>query len=347
MICLISSNLWPYTFGGGERRYYEFALELMRRGYDVRYVTYGWGPSEIPLVPVGAPPRLYDSGGKRRLWSAVSFAWRVAKAVRKARCGVIDASVPYTEVFLLPRERTILTLHEFWGRRWREYFGLFVGRGVEWLERRLVLRPRVVVVPSNFVGERVRRVREDVRVVPFDLRLEEYLQYRGLGKAFDVAIVSRLVPYKGVLEALEALRLVRRRLRVAVVGDGPLRGAVKRTAESLDHSVSLFFRASEEEKRRVLAQSVYYLHLSTAEGFSISTLEAVALGAYPIVLATEFNAAVELIKSLGYGATVSSLREVAETIENGEVPEPPTVPLFRYHIKSTVDLYETIIKELY
>jgi glycosyltransferase involved in cell wall biosynthesis len=141
-----------------------------------------------------------------------------------------------------------------------------VGRGVEWLERRLVLRPRVVVVPSNFVGERVRRVRGDVRVVPFGLRLEEYLRYRGLGKEFDVAIVSRLVPYKGVLEALEALRLVGRRLRVAVVGDGPLRDAVKRLAESLDHSVSLFFKVPEEEKRRILAQSVYYLHLSTAEG---------------------------------------------------------------------------------
>jgi hypothetical protein len=34
-------------------------------------------------------------------------------------------------------------------------------------------------------------------VVPFGLRLEEYLKYRGLGKVFDVAIVSRLVPYKG------------------------------------------------------------------------------------------------------------------------------------------------------
>jgi len=182
MICFVCSNLWPYSFGGGERRYYEFALELIRRGYDVRYVTYSWGPSEIPLVPVGAPPALYDSRGRRMLWSAMSFAWGVAKAVRKARCGIVDASVPYTEVFLLPRGRTILTLHEFWGHRWREYFGPFVGRGVEWLERRLVLRPRVVVVPSNFVGERVRRVREDVRVVPFGLRLEDYLQYRGLGK---------------------------------------------------------------------------------------------------------------------------------------------------------------------
>jgi len=345
MICFISSNLWPYTFGGGERRYYEFALELMRRGYDVRYVTYSWGPSEIPLVPVGAPPALYDSGGRRRLWPAASFAWRVARAVRKAGCGVVDASVPYTEVFLLPRTRTILTLHEFWGRKWREYFGPFVGRGVEWLERRLVLRPWVVVVPSNFVGERVRRVRGDVRGVPFGLRLEEYLKYRGLGKAFDVAIVSRLVPYKGVLEALEALRLVGRRLRVAVVGDGPLRDAVRRLAESLDHSVSLFFRASEGEKRRILAQSVYYLHLSTAEGFSISTLEAVALGAYPIVLANEYNAAVELIKSLEYGTAVSSLREAAEIIESGKVPEPSTSPLFRYHIKSAVDQYEEILKE--
>jgi glycosyltransferase involved in cell wall biosynthesis len=263
-----------------------------------------------------------------------------------AGCRVVDASVPYTEVFLLPRGRTILTPHEFWGRRWWEYFGPFVGRGVEWLERRLVLRPRVVIVPSNFVGERVRRVREDVRVVPFGLRLEDYLQYRGLGKMFDVAIVSRLVPYKGVLEALEALRLVRRRLRVAVVGDGPLRDAVRHLAESLDHSVSLFFKAPEEEKRRILAQSVYYLLLSTAEGFSISTLEAIALRAYPIVLANEYNAAVELIKSLECGTAVSSLREAAEIIESGEVPEPPTSPLFKYHIRSVVDLYETILREM-
>jgi len=158
--------------------------------------------------------------------------------------------------------------------------------------------------------------------------------------------VSRLVPYKGVLEALEALRLVRRRLRVAVVGDGPLRDAVRRLAESLDHSVSLFFRTPEEEKRRILAQSVYYLHMSTAEGFSISTLEAIALGAYPIVLATEYNAAVELIRSLEYGTVVSSLREVAEIIENGRASEPPTAPLFKYHIRSVVDLYETILREM-
>jgi glycosyltransferase involved in cell wall biosynthesis len=346
MLCFVVSNLWPYTYGGAERHYYELALELIRRGYDVRYITYSWGPSEIPLIPIGNPPVFHDSKGRRRLWPAVSFALKATKAVKRAGCKVVDASIPYTEVFSLPRTRTILMLFEFWGRRWREYFGPFVGRGVEWLERRLVLRPQVLIVPSNFVGERVRRVRRDIRVVPLGLRLEEYLKYRGMGKVFDVAIVSRLVPYKGVLEALEALRLVRRRLRVAVVGDGPLRDAVRSLAESLDHSVSLFFRAPEEEKRRILTQSVYYLHMSTAEGFSISTLEAIALGAYPIVLATEYNAAVELIKSLEYGTVVSSLREAAEIIVNGRASEPPTAPLFKYHIRSVVDLYETILREM-
>jgi len=346
IICLVCSNLWPYTYGGAERRYFEFALELLHRGYNVRYVTYNWGPSEIPLISVGDPPQLYDARGGRRLWPAVSFAWRAARAVKKARCNVIDASVPYTELFLLPRERTILTLHEFWGRKWREYFGFVMGLGVERLEKRLVSRPRVVIVPSNFVAERVRDVRRDVKVVPFGLRLEEYLKYRGLGKEFDVTIVSRLVPYKGVVEALEALRLVKRRLKIAVVGDGPLRDTVRRIAESLNHSVSLFFRASEEEKRRILAQSMFYLHLSMAEGFSISTLEAIALGAYPIILASEYNAAIELISSLKFGVSVSSLREAAELIEGGNVPEPFTASLSRYHIKSVIDQYEKILREI-
>ena len=56
------------------------------------------------------------------------------------------------------------------------------------------------------------------------VRLEDYLKYRVAGKEFDVVIVSRLVPYKGIGEDLAALRLVERRLKVAVVGDGPPAG---------------------------------------------------------------------------------------------------------------------------
>jgi hypothetical protein len=52
-------------------------------------------------------------------------------------------------------------------------------------------------VPSNFLG-RVKRLRRDVKVVPFGLWLEQYLQYRDLGRVFDMEIVSPLVLYKGI-----------------------------------------------------------------------------------------------------------------------------------------------------
>ena len=105
-------------------------------------------------------------------------------------------------------------------------------------------------------------MRRDIKVVPFGLWLEQYLQYGGLGRVFDMGIVSPLVLYEGILDVLGALRLVRRRLRVAVVG-GLLRDAM-----SLDHSVSIVFRVSEKEKRRILAQSVYYLHLLLPRGLA-------------------------------------------------------------------------------
>jgi hypothetical protein len=50
---------------------------------------------------------------------------------------------------------------------------------------------------------------------------------------------------------LAALRLVERRLKVAVVGNGLLLDEVRREAERGRHTFRLYPSASEEEKRRV------------------------------------------------------------------------------------------------
>ena len=347
MICFVCSNLWPYSFGGAERRYYEFALELSKRGYEVRYVTYDWGPSKIPLIPLGPPPQLYDKTGRRRLSPALQFALATRRAVAKAGCKVVDVSVPYTATFLLPRERTILTLHEVWGHKWRDYFGPILGRLAEWGERRLLLWPRVVITPSRLTATRARRFRKDIYVIPFGLRLEEYLNHRGADKEYDVAIVTRLVPYKGIRDALRTLHLIRRTLKVAVVGDGPLRDEVKQEAQRSRHVFHLYPTASEEDKRCIVAKSVFFLNMSPAEGFSIATLEAVALGAYPIVLRSEYNAATELVEALGYGAIVATPEEAAAIIENNNTPDPPTSTLQQFHIKRVVDQYEEVVKRIF
>ncbi len=104
---------------------------------------------------------------------------------------------------------------------------------------------------------------------------------------------------------------------------------------------------SEEVKRRIVASSVYYLNMSPAEGFSIATHEAVALGAYPVVLRSEDSAAVELVEALGYGAAMATPEEVVAVISTDHVPEPPVAPLWQYHIAKVVDQYEQLIKSIY
>jgi hypothetical protein len=64
--------------------------------------------------------------------------------------------------------------------------------------------------------------------------------------------VSPLVLYKGILDVLEALRLVRRRLRVAVVVGGLLRDAM-----SLDHSVFLRRRSGVYWRRACIIFTYY------------------------------------------------------------------------------------------
>ena len=122
---------------------------------------------------------------------------------------------------------------------------------------------------------------------------------------------------------------------------------MRREAERGRHTLRLYPSASEEEKRRIVASSVYYLNMSPAEGFSIATLEAVALGAYPVVLRSKDSAAVEIVKALGYGAAVATPEEAAAVISTHHVPEPPVAQLWQYHIAKVVDQYERLIKSIH
>ena len=122
---------------------------------------------------------------------------------------------------------------------------------------------------------------------------------------------------------------------------------MRRDADRGRRTFRLYPSASEEEKRRVVANSVYYLNMSPAEGFSIATLEAVALGAYPVVLRSKDSAAVEIVKALSYSAAVATPEEAAAVISTDHIPEPPVAPLWQYHIAKVVDQYEQLIKSMH
>jgi hypothetical protein len=144
-----------------------------------------------------------------------------------------------------------------------------------------------------------------------------------------------------------ALRLVERRLRVAVVGDGPLLDEVKREVERDRHIFRIHLSASEEEEKRwLVASSVYHLNMFPAEGFGIATLEVVAFETYPVVLRSKDSAAVEIVKALVYGAAVATPEEAATVISTDYIPEFPVTLLWQYHIAKVVYQYEHLIKSI-
>lgn len=98
---------------------------------------------------------------------------------------------------------------------------------------------------------------------------------------YDFLCVSRLVPCKGMeylLEVVGALRALRPNVRVAVAGDGVLRGELEGTCRSLGTTDNVSFLGKRQDVEAVMRQSRVFVLTSPSEGMSIAMLEAMGSG---------------------------------------------------------------------
>lgn len=94
--------------------------------------------------------------------------------------------------------------------------------------------------------------------------------------------VSRIVPRKNIdvlIAAVKALaREGHRNLRLTVAGSGPGEAEIEALARDSDGTTSFVGFVDEVEKRRLFAEADAFVQLSTREGLSVATLEALASG---------------------------------------------------------------------
>jgi L-malate glycosyltransferase len=114
-------------------------------------------------------------------------------------------------------------------------------------------------------------------------------EQRGADKANVTRIVSarpllRLYRVDALLRALAELRGVRSFV-CEVVGDGPERPALERLAASLglENEVTFHGHVAPDAAERVLARADVYVSVSESDGASVALLEAMALGAVPVL----------------------------------------------------------------
>ncbi len=141
-------------------------------------------------------------------------------------------------------------------------------------------------------------------------------------RQFDIIFVGRLAEIKQPMQLLEILRQVAAHLpalKVAIVGDGPLRQEMTEFLHThgINDNVQMLGQRSDVET--LLGQSKIFLLTSRNEGLSIAMAEAMASGAVPVV------------------ADVGDLSDLVNHGQNGYVISPNAVASYVDHLKILLD----------
>ena len=107
-------------------------------------------------------------------------------------------------------------------------------------------------------------------------------------RAYDVVFVGRLAFIKRVEDLVAAISILVRKdngIRVTLMGGGPLKKKLERQILELglERNIMMLGHKDEDEKFNLLNNSKIFVLPSEREGFSLSTLEAMALGCIPVV----------------------------------------------------------------
>jgi glycosyltransferase involved in cell wall biosynthesis len=145
-------------------------------------------------------------------------------------------------------------------------------------------------------------------------------------RRYDLVFVGRFAAIKRVGDIVDAVSILTTRgkkLEVALIGDGPQRKLVEQNIEKLGlcDSFHVFGFLNENEKYTTMANSKIFILPSEREGFSLSALEAMALGCIPIVSKPEFNEVFGVSHFIkngenGFHYTVGNVNELAQAISN-------------------------------
>ncbi|MGA9140729.1 MAG: glycosyltransferase family 4 protein, partial [Methanocella sp.] len=241
--------------------------------------------------------------GRRSVVEAIWFAVRLLGPLLREQFDVIDCNEhPYFPLFTckivctLKGGRLFATWHEVWGDYWYEYLGTAgaVGRLVERAASRM---PDGLIAVSERTAADLRAlgVRSDrITVVPNGIPLAHIRGIPASVEGCDVIFVGRLIMDKHVDVLLRACAGTS--VKLTVIGDGPERMSLEALAAEL--KVPATFTGFLEEDvliGRLKAAKVFVLP-STREGFSITTLEAMACGLPVVTVDAPRNYAQDLVE---------------------------------------------------
>jgi len=311
-IVFVSDVVYPYVKGGAEKRIYELSRRLATQGHDVHIFGIQWwdGPSvfkkeNITYHGVCKKKALYVNG-RRSIPEAIWFALRLAVPLAGEKFDVIDCNQhPYFPLFVcrmiatIKRKRFFATWHEYWGDYWYEYLGKagIVGYMIEKVGSRM---PDKIIAVSDRTAAALKSSGvpgQKVLVVSNGIPYQHIRQIPPADNRCDVLFAGRLIKDKHVDVLLRACAISTDKIRLCILGDGPERDILEKLADELgiaDRTEFGGFLDETDLMARMKSARLFVLP-SSREGFSITTVEAMACGLPVITVDCERNYATDLI----------------------------------------------------
>ena len=161
-IAIVSDRVFPFFKGGAEKRYWEIAKRLTRKGHEVHFFTGQWPGMEKKMTVEGIhlhgvyKVNSFYVNGTKSIWESIKYAIFLVPYLFKEDYDLIDCEqFPILSVFpckiasVIRNKPLILTWHEVWSLScWIKYIGL---KGIigYLLDRSALLMGNVIITISK------------------------------------------------------------------------------------------------------------------------------------------------------------------------------------------------------
>jgi glycosyltransferase involved in cell wall biosynthesis len=317
-IAYIYDVIYPFVKGGAEKRFWELARRLGRKGHEVHiFGMKSWkGPANfsregVYIHGVGRHWKLYHPSGRRNIRQSLFFALLIFPRIWQERFDVIDCNAfPYLPFFSvklfswLKRIPLVITWQEVWDKYWYRYLGRLLGGVGCFLERQVIKLSDNIIAHSLIMKKELIRcgAKEDkMCIIPDGVDLEIIKGVYANKDTSDILFVGRLIKDKNTDILIESVLLTKEEMHdinCLIIGEGPEKIRLIKLAESLNLKGNINFRdfLEYEEVLSYMKSSKVFVFPSSREGFGIVVAEALACGLPVITVNHPMNSAQELIR---------------------------------------------------
>lgn len=352
-VLLTTDYYWPHIGGGVQVVVQQVAERLAQRGHGVAVLTLNtrralqeeW----LNNVAVSRVPALELTRLLGMQFTAPLNPFKLRARLRSFQPHVVHAHNRFftTSVFAtLFRGRTpiVFTLH---------LGPVRMGRAVALYERLISRRLLRAADKVTAVSPLAAQVWPQARVIPNGVATELFRPAAEARQGFKVLCVGRLIRNKGPQRVLEAIPYMDPEIKVAFVGDGPLRSALQARARQLGVADRVAFEGEREDVHRLLPTGSLLVRPSDTEGMSLAVLEALACG-LPVVASPAAAAGLIEHGVNGFSLTEMSPGEIGQYVnrlhkspeEWRELSRNARCTAERFSWEKAVDAYEELYESM-